>query len=170
MENISNSENLRLKVVQKYISLGLFQNGSFDHVAEVAREYFACKAAVVSIVDRDSIWLKAHSGLNVDRLDVAEGLCASAVMQDEPWIINDALVDPRSLANPLVAGELGLRFYAGVPLKIKSGSNLGVLAVIDFEPREVSDEQLSVLKKLAKITVEIIELRFELSARLNVMP
>lgn len=33
-----------------------------------------------------------------------------------PWVLTDAKTDVRSLANPLVAGEFGLRFYMGIPL------------------------------------------------------
>ena len=41
--------------------------------------------------------------------------------------MTDAAVDPRTLANPLVAGTLGLRFYLGVPLTTADGYNLGTL-------------------------------------------
>jgi GAF domain-containing protein len=67
------------------------------------------------------------------------GLCASAIMHDGPWVIEDAALDPRTLANPLVAGDLGLRFYAGVPLTTQDGFNLGGLCVIDREPRVLGE-------------------------------
>ena len=34
----------------------------------------------------------------------------------DAWVVPDAARDPRTLANPLVAGEFGLQFYAGVAL------------------------------------------------------
>lgn len=64
-----------------------------------------------------------------------------------------------SLANPLVAGELGLRFYAGVPLTTSDGYNLGTLCVIDLEPREVTDEHLATLQDLASLVMDELELR-----------
>lgn len=157
----------RLDLVTQYSLLGRPKDGAFDHIAQVARQYLNCKAAVVSIVDKERIWFEAHPGIPASSLDLDDGLCASAVLQDEPWIVNDAAIDPRTLANPVVAGDLGLRFYAGIPLKTKGGFNLGVLAVIDFEPRTISEDDLAVLKHLAMITVEIMDLRLELFLALS---
>ncbi len=51
-------------------------------------------------------------------------------MSQGPYVLNDASLDPRSLANPLVAGEFGLRFYAAAPLTTHNAFNLGTLCVI----------------------------------------
>ena len=59
--------------------------------------------------------------------------------------------DPRSLANPLVAGDFGLRFYAGVPLRTSDGYNLGTLCIIDKEARPVSQDEIDELG-LAELT------------------
>jgi len=69
----------------------------------------------------------------------------------------------RSLANPLVAGDFGLRFYAGVPLRTGDGHNLGTLCVIDREARPIDREQIEDLKDLASVVMDQLELR--LSAR-----
>jgi signal transduction histidine kinase len=78
-------------------------------------------------------------------------------------VVRDASVDPNALANPLVAGELGLRFYAGAPLKTWDGHNLGTICVIDKEPREIDDEDVAMLEQLAAIVVH--ELEFRLATR-----
>ena len=60
--------------------------------------------------------------------------CAPRRSCSATWLVTDARVDPRTLANPLVAGEFGLRFYAGVPLTTRYGYNLGTLCVITARP------------------------------------
>lgn len=75
------------------------------------------------------------------------------------WVVTDATVDPRTLANPLVVGELGLRFYVGVPLTTREGYNLGTLNVIDTEPREVTSAEIATLEDLAAIVIDEMELR-----------
>ncbi|MEO5577599.1 MAG: histidine kinase dimerization/phosphoacceptor domain -containing protein, partial [Sphingomicrobium sp.] len=97
--------------------------------------------------------------LEAEQIDRAPGLCASAILQNEPWVVADAARDPRSLANPLVAGEFGLRFYAAAPLRTRDGHNLGTLCVIDHEPRELSGEQIAQLESLAAIVMDQLELR-----------
>ncbi len=91
------------------------------------------------------------------------GLCASAILSPDPHILVDAKADPRSLANPLVAGKFGLRFYAGVPLRTSDGHNLGTLCVIDKTPRPIDQSQIDDLTDLASVVMDQMELR--LSAR-----
>ncbi|MFY9578915.1 MAG: GAF domain-containing protein [Gaiellaceae bacterium] len=81
------------------------------------------------------------------------------MLQYEPWLVTDAEIDPRTLTNPLVVGELGLRFYAGAPLTTGDGYNLGTLNIIDTEPREIDAPQVATLKDLAAIVVDELELR-----------
>ena len=64
---------------------------------------------------------------------------------------------------PLVAGDFGLRFYAGVPLRTSDGYNLGTLCVIDKPPRPIDQGQIDDLKDLASVVMDQLELR--LSAR-----
>jgi sigma-B regulation protein RsbU (phosphoserine phosphatase) len=58
-----------------------------------------------------------------------------------------------------VAGELGLRFYAGMPLTTVDGHNLGTLCVIDRQPRTVTEEELATLRDLAAVVMDQLELR-----------
>ncbi|MEO7118373.1 MAG: LuxR C-terminal-related transcriptional regulator, partial [Candidatus Limnocylindrales bacterium] len=104
-----------------------------------------------------------HHGIDAVEVGRDDGLCASAIIEDATWVVEDATVHPRALANPLVAGELGLRFYAGAPLRTHDGYNLGTLCVIDLVPRTFSREQAKVLEGLADIVVQ--ELEFRLAAR-----
>jgi signal transduction histidine kinase len=75
--------------------------------------------------------------------------------------VENARKDPRTLANPLVAGEMGLQFYFAVPLRTKEGYNLGTLCVIDKKPRKVSSEEKEILKSLAQLVMNQIELQLE---------
>ena len=119
--------------------------------------------AIISIVDHDRIWFKSRHGLDVQQIGRDPGLCASAILSQGPYVLTDALVDPRSLANPLVAGEFGLRFYVGVPLTTSDGFNLGTLCAIDKAPRPIDQEQIDDLTDLASVVMDQMELR--LSAR-----
>jgi len=88
-------------------------------------------------------------------------LCASAIHQDEPWIIQDARADSRALSNPLVADELGLHFYAGIPLRTRDGYNLGTLCIIDHQPRTMSHQDLRTLEGLAALVMNDLEERLQ---------
>ncbi len=152
-------ERQRLAAVDRYEILDSPPDGAFDRISAIAARLFGVPIGIVSIVDRDRIWFKAHHGLDVGQIDRDEGLCASAIRQNEPWLVTDAQTDPRTLANPLVAGEFGLRFYAGAPLRTHDGHNLGTLCVLGKEPRDVTEAEMTSLGDLAAIVMDELELR-----------
>jgi two-component sensor histidine kinase len=152
-------ETDRLAALRRYEILDTPPDGSFDHVAAIAARLFDVPIAIVSLVDEDRIWFKAHHGLDVEQIDRSPGLCASAILQTDPYVLIDASCDPRSLANPLVAGEFGLRFYVAAPLRTSDGHNLGTLCVIDHRPRAVTADQIAQLEALAAIVIDQMELR-----------
>ena len=157
---ISPDEKARLAAVRRYAILDTPPDGAFDRITRLASLVLGMPIAIVSIVDHDRIWFKSAEGLDgVQQIDREPGLCASAILGHKAWVIENAGVDPRALANPLVAGEFGLRFYAGSPLKTRDGYNLGTLCVIDREPREFSDQQIAMLDDLAALVVDALELR-----------
>jgi sigma-B regulation protein RsbU (phosphoserine phosphatase) len=159
-------EAQRLAAVRRYEVLGTPPDGAFERITSLAARLFDVPISIVSIVDADRIWFKSHHGVDAEEVDREPGLCASAVLQSGPWVVNDARNDPRTLANPLVAGELGLQFYAGVPLTTHDGYNLGTLCIIDQQPRELTDAQVASLSDLAQVVMDELELR--LAARRTV--
>jgi len=160
---IPENESQRMAVVKRYDILDTPPDGAFDRITALAARRFNVPISIISIVDHDRIWFKSHHGLDVMEIGRDPGLCASAILSDMPHLLSDAARDPRSLSNPLVAGDFGLRFYAGVPLKTSDGFNLGTLCVIAREPRPIDQAQIQDLKDMASIVMDQMELR--ISAR-----
>jgi sigma-B regulation protein RsbU (phosphoserine phosphatase) len=156
---IPHNETARLAAVRRYDVLDTPPDGCFERITSMAARQFRVPISIVSIVDTDRIWFKSHHGVDVDEIGRDPGLCASAILGDGPWVVENAETDPRTMANPLVAGELGLRFYAGAPLTTHDGYNLGTLCVIDQEPREFSATDAETLADLAAVVMDELELR-----------
>lgn len=152
-------ESRRLAALRRYDILDTPPDGAFDTVASLAARLLNAPIATVSIVDEDRIWFKARHGIDAEQIDRYPGLCASVICQDDAYVVTDAATDPRTLDNPLVTGELGLRFYAAAPLVTGEGYRLGTVNVIDTRPREVSEGDRQTLKDLAALVVEQLELR-----------
>ncbi|WP_438816895.1 GAF domain-containing protein [Umezawaea beigongshangensis] len=157
---LTHTDPERLSAVRRYHILDSPADGSFDSVARVAAQVFDTPIATVTIVDVDRVWFAACHGLQgVTQIGTEPGLCASAVLQDGVYVVNDGAVDPRTLDHPLVRGELGLRFYTAAPITTGDGHRLGTVNVIDREPREVTDNQIGTLTALAGIVADQLELR-----------
>ena len=158
---IPENEFERLGAVRRYDVLDTPPDGAFDRITRLAARQFGVPISIVTIVDTDRIWFKSRHGVEVEEIGRDPGLCASAILGDEPWVVENAETDPRTMANPLVAGELGLRFYAGAPLTTHDGFNLGTLCVIDQAPREFSSEEAGMLEELAGVVMDELELRLQ---------
>jgi signal transduction histidine kinase len=152
-------ESARLSALRRYEILDTPPDGAFDRITAIAARLLHVPVAMVSLVDEDRIWFKSRHGLEVEQIDRDEGLCASCILGEEVLAITNALEDPRCLANPLVAGSFGLRFYAGAPLRTHDGYGLGTLCVIDFQPRPISEAEQAQLRDLAAIVIDEMELR-----------
>ena len=166
VNNLSSAEPERLAAVKRYDILDTPPDGVFDRITAMAARYFNVPISIISIVDHDRIWFKSRHGLAATEIGRDPGLCASAILRDGPHILTDAKRDLHAFANPLVAGEFGLRFYAGMPLRTHDGFNLGTLCVIDKEPREVTADEIAHLEDLASVVMDQLELR--LSARIAI--
>jgi serine/threonine protein kinase len=154
-------EESRMRAVERYRILDTPADGAFDRIASLAARMFSVPVAIVSVVDHDRIWFKAHHGTDVTEIGRDPGLCASAILQDGAWVIENAAADPRTLANPLVAGEFGLQFYAGVPLRTPDGYNLGTFCILDREPRTFTAADTRTLQDLAAIVMNDLEMRLQ---------
>lgn len=152
-------EPARLEALRRFEILDTPPDGAFDHLTAVAAALLRVPIAIVSLVDHDRIWFKSHHGLDASQTDREAGFCSSAILSPEVYEVRDAKVDARTLTNPLVVGELGLRFYAAAPLRTRDGFNLGTLCIIDREPRELTPSDAEMLKKLATMVMDQMELR-----------
>lgn len=161
-------EERRLEAVRRYDLLDTPPDGAFDRITALAAELFDVPIALVTIVDRDRIWFKSRHGLDgVSEIDRDPGLCASAMFADAPYVVEAAKTDPRTLANPLVAGTFGLQFYAASALHTSDGHALGTLCLIDREPRVFSPRQARILQHLSDIVMDAMELRLAARRALN---
>lgn len=133
----------------------------FDVLVKAASRICNVPIALVSLVDEDRQWFKAEVGLpGVSETPRDVAFCAHAVLQHDVFEVPDAAKDPRFADNPLVTGSPGIRFYAGAPLFIADGLQIGTLCLLDTLPRQLTSEERNVLKDLASAVAHSIELRF----------
>ncbi|MFF1542254.1 PP2C family protein-serine/threonine phosphatase [Streptomyces sp. NPDC058291] len=153
-------EAARMAAVRRYDILDTPPDGAFDRVAAMAARLFDVPVATVTIVDSDRIWFKAAHGLEgVQEIGRDPGLCGSAILRDDALVIPDTLLDPVAANNPLVAGEMGVRFYAAAPITTSDGHRLGTVNVLDTKPRSISEDDTATLADLAAIVLDEMELR-----------
>jgi diguanylate cyclase (GGDEF)-like protein/PAS domain S-box-containing protein len=153
-------EQARLACLPEYDIFGTQPESEYDELTELAAETFDVPICLVSIVGRDDQWLKAHSGLDVDRTARDVSFCTHTILSSEMLVVLDAAADERFSDNPLVTGEPHIRFYAGAPLINQDGVHLGAFCIIDRVPRTgFGEAERRLLVKFARIVSERLDAR-----------
>lgn len=141
----------RLKNLQSLKLLDTAPEERFDRLTRLARRLFNVPIALVSLVDANRQWFKSNAGLDASESPRDVSFCGHAILQDQIMEVCDAEQDARFCDNPFVAGELGIRFYAGHPLGLDDGSKIGTLCLLDTRPRKLNDEERELLRDLARM-------------------
>ena len=152
-------EAARLEALRQYRILDTGREQSYDDLTSLAASICGVPIALISLVDDHRQWFKSKVGLDVSETPRDISFCAHAIRGKTTMVVDDVHGDQRFCNNPLVTGSPHIRFYAGVPLQTPSGDSIGTLCVIDAEPRQLSQQQLSSLEALARQVVIQLELR-----------
>lgn len=159
---VPSNEEKRIEALKNLGLLDTPPDGSFDKITRLASLIFDVPISIISLVDTDRIWFKSHYGLPVRQIDRAPGLCASAILSDDVYVVENARTDPRTLANPLVASDFGLQFYAAVPLRTEEHYNLGTLCIIDKQPRSFTEKEKKILEQLGGLVMDEMHKRLRI--------
>jgi GAF domain-containing protein len=150
----------RLKALHQLDILDSIAEGPFENIAAYAVQKFQVPIAIISLVDKYRVWYKASIGLDgIKEVPRGDSLCSLVILNDTVTVFQNALLEPCLLANPFVAGEFGLRFFAGAPIKTPDGFKIGGLCILDKQPREISAADTAALESLAAFVMEKIRLR-----------
>jgi anti-sigma regulatory factor (Ser/Thr protein kinase) len=143
-------EATRLATLRSYRILDTDHEQAFDDLALLASRICGTPIALISLIDEDRQWFKAHVGLDVRETSRSVSFCAHAIQQDGMFVVPDATQDPRFRDNPFVRDDPRIRFYAGSPLVMPDGAALGTLCVVDQVPRTLTDAQREALDALRR--------------------
>jgi predicted PurR-regulated permease PerM/GAF domain-containing protein len=153
-------DELRLAALHASGALDPAMREAFDRAAQRVADVFDARMAMVSLVDRSCQVWQGVAGLptgsdGAQRESPREtSLCGHVVAAHETMVVADIHRDPRFAANPVLQAA-GIRFYAGVPLRI-DGQVIGALAIMDTEPRELSERETELLETMAEEVMETL--------------
>lgn len=130
--------------------LDLAADSQLDDLARLTSSVIGTPIVLVSLVGCLEQTFIASVGFEARGTSRDSAFCSYTILSPEPLIVEDATQDPRFADNPLVTGEPGIRFYAGIPLMGLSGHAFGTLCVIDTKARQISESAMSALKIIAR--------------------
>ena len=149
----------RLKQLQELNILDTPAEKDFDDVTLLASQICGTPVSLISLVDSDRQWFKSKVGLQLDSTSRDLAFCGYTITGKDLFVVPDAKADERFADNPLVTGDLNIRFYAGAPLLTPEGNALGSLCIIDNKPRQLTDEQKNALRALSRQVMAQLQLK-----------
>jgi len=151
------NEAERLSELYDYGILDTPAEKIFDEIAALAATICGTPYAAISLVDRDRQWFKAGYGIGRGEGSRDESICGHAILERELFEVPDTRADPRFCDNRLLNDVLRVRFYGGTQLSSDRGNAIGMLCVLDSQPRALSVDQRQSLKQLGDVLMAILE-------------
>ncbi len=146
----SSEELHRLAELQRYQPLESESDLPLEDLASLAAQICGAPIAFITLIGKDRLRFQTSIGLFIKEAPRDGSFCDQAILYKDLFIVPDATADKRFAANPLVAGEEGVRFFAGCPLRTSDGIALGILSVLDRVPRQLTEPQQEGLRKLGR--------------------
>jgi CheY-like chemotaxis protein len=158
------NESSRVESLRSLRILGTSSEQAFDDIAHLAALICDAPVAIIAFIDEQRVWFKAKIGLELDEIPRDCSFCAYAILQSDVLIVADPLSDERFVSSFLVK-QIGIQFYAGIPLTTDDAHPVGALAVMDRVPHLMTAEQTDSLRILARQIMRELELRLTRETR-----
>ncbi len=149
--------------------LGLLETDSipvFEEASQTAAQFLGAPVCWMSVLDRDTLWLKASIGLSklglmndlakTRRMAREDSFDTHVVDSQQVLALSDAALHPAFSQTALVQ-QFGIRAYLGAPLVVSGGHCLGTLAILHSEPREFTEKDIQSLELVARWCVSEFE-------------
>ena len=162
----SEAEQQRLRALESLNILDTPAEELFDRHTRLLQRLTNAPVASFSLVDADRIWYKSSQGMTLEAAPRQHSFCDYAIGQQALVSIEDTQAQPEVAQAALAKQPVPFRFYAGRPIKDRQGFCLGVLNIMDYQPRALSGQEAELLENVA----ELIEYDIHLAQQATLDP
>ena len=131
----------------------------YDEITRIVAELTNVNTVMIALVDDERVWFKSRIGGLRDEVKRCDSFCQYTIAGKDILEIEDIIEHEELRNNPYVVGEPGWRYYAGVPLEMEPGVNIGTLCLLDTKPFKLSLTQINTMKFMARTVVHLLAMR-----------
>ncbi|ETP36971.1 hypothetical protein F442_15186 [Phytophthora nicotianae P10297] len=135
-----------------------YDRSALNLIAQVAAKRLGCPIGVVSMIDDEQFHAVGNYNLPSEALHLPrnEVPCMHSVYAEKPLVIKNPQRDMRFSKMPCV-DDLGVKFYAGFPLRAPGGEVIGNLCALDGNTHSnISTKDYSTMETLAKLASDLL--------------
>ncbi|MFZ3264696.1 MAG: response regulator [Terriglobales bacterium] len=152
------NEDSRLESLHGFRILGTSCEQAFDDILRLATLICDTPIGKIGFVDEQRVWLKAKIGLEFNEIPRERSFSAHAILRPDILLVRDPIADA-TFANNLLVTEMGVRFFAGMPLITTGHQAIGAISVMDRVPHFMTEEQIDSLQILARRIMHELAIR-----------
>lgn len=160
IESSATNDLQRLQALAKHNILDTVSEEEYDDITFLATQICGTPISTITFIDDKKQWFKARIGLPHQESPRATSFCSAAIALSDTFVnIPDVgahdVFKEIALLNGLSTG-----FYASVILTDPDTQTpIGTLCVIDVAPKNLTENQITGLKKLGRQVSHLLELR-----------
>ncbi|WP_207425757.1 GAF domain-containing sensor histidine kinase [Pedobacter sp. SYSU D00535] len=132
-------------------------NDVFSDLTILASSITGTQQSVVNLIDTYTQWTVAANNQGPSQCPREESICQYVIESGEDLEVSDLNTDERVRDLSFVKNNPDLKYYYGVPLTTKDGHNVGAFCVLHHETKQLSEEQIALLKIIGNEVVKRLE-------------
>lgn len=133
------------------------ESPDFKNITQLAKAIFKVPNALITIIDNDYLYVSESKEFVPITIPFGDTFCSYTINQEDIFIVKDATNDERFIKNKYVI-EDGFKFYAGIPIKISDEKKIGNFCLMGFEPRDLTDIEMLMMRDIANQISSLLEL------------
>jgi signal transduction histidine kinase len=151
-------EKRRIKAIANLALLDTQLTNIFEQATQTAARFLDFPVCFAGLMTQEHLMLKSmasfsttpliHQFRGIHEIPRVESFCQYVVDSEQVLAIPD-VAQSEFFSQSILFQHHGITTYLGVPLLTSDGDCLGTLAVIDFEPRSLTDKQIEFLTLLS---------------------
>jgi CheY-like chemotaxis protein len=147
----------RLKALQELDIINAPGIEGLNRIAEITGTFFHAPVALILLVDKTKIWVKASFGFKMKSIK-RDSDTDHAILPEKLFTISGS---KNKIINAIAPERKDLVFFASVPLITPQGYTIGSICFLDTENRYINPSAEKIFTNLAEITMDEIKLHSE---------
>jgi hypothetical protein len=126
-----------LYILKGYQILSNKPASGFDELAVDTATIFNTSVALINFVDRD------HG--------LTRNVCSVVIIKENQRLLKALSTTPILISNAMIAGEMGMKFFAAIPITNETGFDIGTICIADEKPRAFTPQDKEELERIGTL-------------------
>lgn len=157
---IQSEDKRRVQALSEYRIANTAKEKCYSDIAKLAKQICNTDIALVTFIDEDMQWFKAHEGTEIDRNTRELAVCSHCIEANNGVLyVPDTQKSILLKNNPMTQEPYNVNFYSGISILSHEGYAIGTLCVMNKKSMHLDHSQQEALVMLRNQVMLLLEMR-----------